>query len=327
MKKRLIFCLVSLCASILQAANGFVVPPFLVPGDTVAIISPSSEATQEMVDAGSRALRKWGLVPIAARNVLKSWHGYAGTPQQRRDDLLWALRNPSVKAIIATRGGDGAPQMLAELPVDSFARYPKWIIGFSDVTALLCAEARAGVMSVHGSMCEALGYEQAEDTVSRAVHDMLFGKMPVYRVPANSYNHRGVASGTLVGGNMSVYGGLVGSPFDILDIDNIILFIEDTGENMSHVARMLHMLELRGVLGRLKGLIVGKFSKYKKPDQGFEDMYHMLSTFLKKYPDLPVCFDFPVGHAHLNNFPMMVGAQVQLEINSTQTTLRFINPN
>ncbi len=310
----------------MQAADGFVVPPFLVPGDTVAIISPSSEATQEMVDAGSKALRKWGLVPLPAPNVLCSWHGFAGTAQQRLDDLLWALRNPQVKAIIATRGGDGAPHVLAHLPVDTLAKYPKWIIGFSDVTALLCAEARAGVASVHASMCEALGYEQAQDTVSRALHGVLFGDLPTYRVPHHKYNHLGKAKGLLVGGNMSVYGGLAGSPFDILDMEDIILFIEDTGENMSHVDRMLHMLELRGVLGRLKGLIVGKFSKYKKPDQGFEDMYHMISTYMAKYPHLPVCYDFPVGHAHLNNFPMIVGAEVQLDITPSQTTLRFLLP-
>ena len=158
MLRRISLSLVLLWTTMMQAADGFVVPPFLVPGDTVAIISPSSEATQEMVDAGSKALRKWGLVPLPAPNVLCSWHGFAGTAQQRLDDLLWALRNPQVKAIIATRGGDGAPHVLAHLPVDTLAKYPKWIIGFSDVTALLCAEARAGVASVHASMCEALGY-------------------------------------------------------------------------------------------------------------------------------------------------------------------------
>lgn len=326
MRKSILLCVLSLWTIMIQAADGFIVPPFLVPGDTVAIISPSSEATQDMVDAGSRALRKWGLVPLPAPNVLKSWHGFAGTPQQRLDDLLWALRNPRVKAVIATRGGDGAPHVLAGLPLDTLAKYPKWIIGFSDVTALLCAEARAGVMSVHASMCEALGYEQAQDTVSRALHGVLFGNLPVYRVPANKYNRPGTARGRLVGGNMSVFGGLAGSPYDILDMEDIILFIEDTGENMSHVDRMLHMLELRGVLGRLKGLVVGKFSKYKKPDQGFEDMYHMISTYMAKYPDLPVCYDFPVGHAHLNNFPLIVGAEAQLDVTPSQTTLRFLLP-
>ena len=326
MIKRISLFLVLLWATVIQAADGFVVPPFLVPGDTVAIISPSSAATQEMVDAGSQALRSWGLVPMPAPNVLRSWHGFAGTAQQRLDDLLWALRNPHVKAIIATRGGDGAPHVLAGLPVDTLAKYPKWIVGFSDVTALLCAEARAGVVSVHGSMCEALGYEQAQDTVSRALHGVLFGDLPTYQVPYHRYNHLGTARGILVGGNMSVYGGLVGSPFDILDMEDIVLFIEDTGENMSHVDRMLHMLELRGVLGRLKALVVGKFAKYKKPDQGFEDMYHMISTYMARYPDLPVCYDFPVGHAHLNNFPMMVGAEVQLDITPSHTTLRFFLP-
>ena len=150
--------LLLLFPQLIMAQQSFRMPSLLHPGDSVAIISPSGKATQAMVDTGCIALRKWGLVPVPMPNVLRSWHGYGGTPEERAADVLQALRDPSIKAIIATRGGDGAPHVLARIPVDTFACYPKWIIGFSDVTALLCAEARAGVMSVHASMCEALGY-------------------------------------------------------------------------------------------------------------------------------------------------------------------------
>ncbi len=316
-----LFCWLAVLA--VNAQTLFHRPLPLQPGDSIAIISPSGAATQAMVDTGCVALRRQGFVPVPMPNVLKSWHGFGGTPQERTDDLLRALRDPSIKAIMATRGGDGAPHVLSRIPVDTFACHPKWIIGFSDVTALLCAEARAGVMSIHASMCEALGYEGARDTVSRALFATLTGRWPRYVVPTHRYNQTGVARGTLVGGNMSVYGGLAGSPYDILDIPDIILFIEDTGENISHVDRMLHLLEVRGVLSRLKGLIVGKFAKYKKPDNGFDDMYHMIHTYVSRYPDLPVCYDFPVGHAHLNNFPMVVGAPVTLTVAPDSTTLDF----
>lgn len=319
----LLFCLTVVLTT--AAQTHFRMPPPLQQGDSIAIISPSGAATQAMVDTGCVALRRWGFVPVPMPNVLKSWHGFGGTPQERTSDLLRALLDPSIKAVMATRGGDGAPHVLSRIPVDTFACYPKWIIGFSDVTALLCAEARAGVMSIHASMCEALGYEGARDTVSRTLYATLTGHWPRYVVPSHRFNQTGVAHGTLVGGNMSVYGGLAGSPYDILDIPDIILFIEDTGENISHVDRMLHMLEVRGVLSRLKGLIVGKFAKYKKPDNGFEDMYDMIHTYVRRYPDLPVCYDFPVGHAHLNNFPMVVGAPVTLTVGQESTTLTFFD--
>ena len=318
-----LLCFFLLLSQLAAAQQTFRMPPLLHPGDSVAIISPSGKATQAMVDTGCVALRKWGLVPVPLPNVLRSWHGFGGTPEERAADVLQALRDPSIKAIIATRGGDGAPHVLARIPVDTFACYPKWIIGFSDVTALLCAEARAGVMSVHASMCEALGYEGATDTVSRALHGVLMGPWPEYVVPKNPYNNPGIGRGTLVGGNMSVLCGLAGSPFDVFSLPDIILFIEDVGENMSHVDRMLHLLELRGVLGRLRGLIVGKFTKYKKPENGFEDMYHMIHTYMSRYPDVPVCYDFPTGHSHLNNFPMVVGSQAVLEVRRDSTRLTF----
>lgn len=145
----------------------------------------------------------------------------------------WALREPSVKAIMCSRGGDGAAHLLARLSLDTLRAYPKMIIGFSDVTALLCAQARAGVKSIHGSMCHAINTYEGNDTVSQTLRRMLTGDLPVYRVAPHPLNIEGKAQGTIVGGNMSVFNDLAGSDFDPLMIDGIILFIEDTGEGMS----------------------------------------------------------------------------------------------
>ena len=291
-------------------------------GDTIAIISPSSSTDTTTINGGIRTLESWGYHCVVGPNALNDYHGFAGTIDERLSDLLWALREPSVKAVMCSRGGDGAAHLLARLSLDTLRQYPKTIIGFSDVTALLCAEARAGVKGIHGSMCWALKTYEGNDTISQTLRRLLQGELPTYRVAPHPLDIKGRAEGIVVGGNLSVYNDLAGSDFDPLLLDDIILFMEDTGEGMSKVDRMLHNLEIRGLLPHLRGIIVGQFNKYKHPENGFQDMYQMLHEYMKHY-DIPVCFDFPVGHAHLRNFPLLTGARATLEVTPEGTTLSY----
>lgn len=291
-------------------------------GDTIAIISPSSSTDTTTINGGIRTLESWGYHCVVGPNALNDYHGFAGTIDERLSDLLWALREPSVKAVMCSRGGDGAAHLLARLSLDTLRQYPKTIIGFSDVTALLCAEARAGVKGIHGSMCWALKTYEGNDTISQTLRRMLQGELPTYRVAPHPLDIKGRAEGIVVGGNLSVYNDLAGSDFDPLLLDDIILFMEDTGEGMSKVDRMLHNLEIRGLLPHLRGIIVGQFNKYKHPENGFQDMYQMLHEYMKHY-GIPVCFDFPVGHAHLRNFPLLTGARATLKVTPEGTTLSY----
>ena len=291
-------------------------------GDTIAIISPSSSTDTTTINGGIRTLESWGYHCVVGPNALNDYHGFAGTIDERLSDLLWALREPSVKAVMCSRGGDGAAHLLARLSLDTLRQYPKTIIGFSDVTALLCAEARAGVKGIHGSMCWALKTYEGNDTISQTLRRMLQGELPTYRVAPHPLDIKGRAEGIVVGGNLSVYNDLAGSDFDPLLLDDIILFMEDTGEGMSKVDRMLHNLEIRGLLPHLRGIIVGQFNKYKHPENGFQDMYQMLHEYMNHY-GIPVCFDFPVGHAHLRNFPLLTGARATLEVTPEGTTLSY----
>lgn len=291
-------------------------------GDTIAIISPSSSTDTTTINGGIRTLESWGYHCVVGPNALNDYHGFAGTIDERLSDLLWALREPSVKAVMCSRGGDGAAHLLARLSLDTLRQYPKTIIGFSDVTALLCAEARAGVKGIHGSMCWALKTYEGNDTISQTLRRLLQGELPTYRVAPHPLDIKGRAEGIVVGGNLSVYNDLAGSDFDPLLLDDIILFMEDTGEGMSKVDRMLHNLEIRGLLPHLRGIIVGQFDKYKHPENGFQDMYQMLHEYMKHY-GIPVCFDFPVGHAHLRNFPLLTGARATLKVTPEGTTLSY----
>lgn len=119
-----------------------------------------------------------------------------------------------------------------------------------------------------------------------------------------------------------MFNDLAGSDFDPLLMDGIILFFEDTGEGMSKVDRMLHNMEVRGLVPHLRAIVVGQFNKYKYPENGFNDMYSMLYEYVQHY-GIPVCFDFPVGHAHLRNFPLLTGAKATLEVKGDGVVLRY----
>lgn len=315
---------VTLCV---EAQQRIVMPVPLKTGDTIAVISPSSVPDSATVAKGCATLRSWGYVPVVGAHALNSYHGFAGTADERAADLLWALRETSVKAIICSRGGDGAVQVLQRIPLKEFRDHPKWVMGFSDVTALHSAEVAAGVMSIHSSMCDGIAMRGERDSVNMILRKLLQGELPTYQAPAHPLNQQGEATGILVGGNFSVFCGLAGSEYDFLNRadEGLILFIEDTDESMTKVDRMLHQLEIRGVLSKLNGIIVGHFSKYKSPENGFADMYEMLHEYLQHY-HIPVCYDFPVGHHSGKNYPMVEGCRINLKVGQDGTLIQFVHP-
>ena len=321
------FILLWLLAATVKGVNAqlqMVMPATLKASDTIAIVSPSSTPDSMTVVKGCQTLREWGYVPVVGPHALNSYHGFAGTADERAADLLWALRDSTVKAIMCSRGGDGAVQVLRRIPLEEFRNHPKWIMGFSDATALHSAEVSAGVMSIHSSMCDGISAKGERNAVNAILQRLVQGELPSYQVPAHPMNQPGETEGILVGGNLSVMCGLAGSEYDFLNRadEGLILFFEDTGEGMSKVDRMLHQLEIRGILSRLKGIIVGHFSKYKSPESGFADMYEMLHEYLQHY-DIPVCYDFPVGHHSGLNYPMVEGCRIKLSVGPSVTSISF----
>ena len=323
-KLRWLLWLLAVVALGADAQQRLIMPAALKAGDTIAIVSPSSMPDSLTVAKGCETLREWGYTPVVGPHALSSWHGFAGTADERAADMLWALRDSTVKAILCSRGGDGAVQVLQRIPLQEFRDHPKWLLGFSDATALHSAEVSAGVMSIHCSMCDGISMRGERDAVNDILQRLLQGELPDYEVPAHPMDQQGEAEGILVGGNLSVFCGLAGSAYDFLNRADagLILFFEDTGESMSKVDRMLHLLEIRGILPQLRGIIVGHFSKYKNPENDFNDMYHMLHEYLQHY-DIPVCYDFPVGHHSGLNYPMVEGCRVLLKVGTNGTTLRM----
>ena len=294
-------------------------PSPLTKGDKIAIISPASHILPDYVDGACNAIAQLGFQPVVGNHCKGRHGGYSGTIEQRLADFLEALHNPEVKAILCSRGGYGVVHLLEYLSADDIAENAKWLIGFSDISALHAAMVASGVASIHASMAKHLTQFGVDDEATVALFNILQGNLPTYQTPSHAFNKPGTASGTLTGGNMAVLCGLLDTDFDLLSRGDI-LFIEDVGEEVYKIERMLYNLRLSGVLPMIKGLIVGRFTDYRNPDGNGDSMEQMVKRMVEPY-DIPVAFDFPVGHVD-ENMPLIEGAQVTLTVADT-VTLQF----
>ena len=217
---------------------------------------------------------------------------------------------------MCSRGGYGVVHLLEHFEPGLWSRDPKWVMGFSDISAFHAALARDGVASIHSLMCKHLT-ERPDDECSRALRDILTGAMPDYEVAADPHNRLGEAEGRIYGGNIAVLSGLLSTPFNLLRKDHII-FIEDIDEAIYSIERMLYHLRLNGTLASTRALIVGQFTEYK-PSKDFDNMYDMVQRMVADY-DFPVAYNFPVGHVDYN-LPIIEGANARLVVTPDKVRL------
>lgn len=312
------------CAAKLNASNAetaaskMISPAPLQQGDKIAIVSPASRIYPEYIDGACRTIQQLGYVPVLAPHCKDNVRGYAGTAEQRLSDFHEAIADPSVRAVLCSRGGYGVTHLLENLDINLIAQNPKWVIGFSDISALHAAMNRAGVMSVHASMAKHLA-EHGIDNVTETLFALLRGGKMDYQMPAHPLNTLGVAEGTMVGGNMAVLCALAASPYDLLAKGDI-LFIEDIGEAIYRIERLLYGLRLSGVLGKVKGLVVGRFTECESPDGTGETMEEMIARMVRPY-GIPTAFDFPCGHID-QNMPLIESSAVRLTVAPEGITLK-----
>ncbi len=303
-----------------------IIPPYLHEGDKVVILSPSSKIDKAFLKGAVKRLTSWGLHPVLARHAGSSHGTYAGTVGQRLEDLQAAMDDPDTRAILCSRGGYGAVHLVGKLDFSRFRESPKWLIGFSDITALHNLWQREGFASLHAPMARHLTVEPEDDFCTLALRDILTGAAATpagcfgYTCEPHKLNRRGTAEGTLRGGNFAVFNGLRGTPYDI-PADGTVLFIEDVGERPHAIERMMYNLKLGGVLERLSGLIIGQFTEYEEKKQLGKELYGALAELVKEY-DYPVCFNFPVGHVPMN-LPLINGAPVRLDVDRKGVKLTF----
>ncbi len=304
-----------------EAVLTCVQPLALQPGDKIALISPAYFTSKANVDTASAILRAWGFEPVLGPNVGKEYLGYyAGTDQERLADLKWALKDKSIKAILCNRGGYGTIHLTRMLPLQKFAAHPKWLIGFSDITTLHGMANRAGVMSIHGTMCSLMAKSHGLGMTNTLLRDLLSGTVPQYEVPAHPLSIPGHAQGTLVGGNLSTFSPVLGTEADATLAGGIILYIEEVEEDMSHIDRMINTLVLNGVFDRCQGVILGEFTDCEANLQ-IDSVEELICGYLRDR-HIPVLCGFPAGHGDVN-LPLILGAPVTLDVRPDGATLRF----
>lgn len=298
-----------------------IVPDSLRQGDKVMIVTPSSGADASTIDNAVERLRLDGYEPVVAPHAYDHHGTFGGTDRARFEDLRLAILDPEIKAIFCSRGGYGAVHILEALDTLPIAENPKWIIGFSDISALHALWNKHGVASIHGPMCAPISREQRGDDV-QAMMNMLRGEPLDYTFGAHPLNRPGNVTAPLAGGNIAVIDGLAATPFDIIGQGDV-LFIEDVAEPVYKIERQLYRLKLSGALANLSGLIVGHFTDYR-PDEDFSSMERMIADMVAEY-DYPVAFGIPVGHAS-PNMPLVEGVDVTFQVADDGTVHIYQNP-
>jgi muramoyltetrapeptide carboxypeptidase len=297
-----------------------ITPPYLKKGDTIAIVATARKISEEELRIATESFKSAGFQVELGNNIFKEYDQFAGTDEERLEDLQWALDDESVKAIVIARGGYGTIRLIDKINFSLFAENPKWIAGYSDVTALHShIHSLCKVETLHALMPINFGInEEAEKTLLSA----LTGDLTGYDTGAHELNRKGKAEGILVGGNLSLLYALSGTPSDI-NTNGKILFLEDLDEYLYHIDRMMLNLKRSGKLANLNGLIVGGMTEMKDNKIPFgKTAEEIILEAVSEY-DFPVCFNFPAGHIH-RNLALYMGRTTQLNVTGENSHLRFI---
>ncbi len=301
-------------------------PDYLKAGDTVVIVAPSGilkERTDE-VELAKALLKSWNLNVVVGQHVFNQANHFAGTDDERCEDFQNALDDPTISAIWCARGGYGTVRILDKLDYTKFKRHPKWLIGYSDITALHNQMHNEGFESIHALMCVSLNEDkEGLDETIATFKNTVFGNPLSYTIEGSAYNKTGIASGQLVGGNLTILHTMLGSETSI-DTSGKILFIEEIGEYAYHIDRMLQSLKRAGYFDDCKGVVVGDITKLRKNTTPWgKPVEQLILDALAEY-DFPIAFNMPAGHER-DNRALIFGRTIQLHVAKVKSNLDFNN--
>lgn len=302
----------------------------------VALIGPATRIKSEIVEAfihlyeeNTDEMPGGELIVYPSALDENASGSYAASLAQRVADFTDAWSREDVDLVICARGGYGCVHLLDYLSPDFINAHPKWLVGFSDVSALHSLLQKCGIASIHGGMAKQL----VEDTdggfggYRKVFKELMESPSPdlEYRMKPHYYNIHGEGGGVLLGGNLAVLNGLAGTPYDMMASalrEEVILFLEDVSEPIYAVERMLYRLHLQGVLRKVQGLLIGQFTEWKS-DRNHESMYDMMHERFEEWGiECPVAFDFPVGHNE-RNVPLIEGSWARLSVNENGVQLKL----
>ena len=300
-----------------------ITPPYLKPGDKIRIVSPAGKVKEKYVLPAVDWLLGQGYRVELGEHVFASHFQFAGTDQQRLEDLQTAFDDPETSAIICSRGGYGTVRIISKLSYDGLFRHPKWIVGFSDITILHSCLNRNRLATIHGAMPRY--FLDKEDQPSESLQSLMLlltGGRASYTIPAAEGDRPGKVTGELAGGNLSIISSMQGTRCE-LSTDGKILFLEDIDEFLYHTDRMMLQLKLSGKLDNLAGLVLGNFTDMKDNESPFgKTIREIVAEAVEEY-DFPVCYDFPAGHNE-KNMALAFGQRWELDVNEQESTLKLL---
>ena len=297
-------------------------PAYLKLGSVIGITCPSGYVSAERVAYAVQVLERWGFVVKIGATVGTEFNYFSGTDDARLADLQAMMDDPNIDAILMGRGGYGMSRIIDELDLTAFSKKPKWVCGFSDITVLHShLEARLGMASLHSPMCGAFKPETENEAYLKTFYAALTGETIDYHAQPSAHNRSGQVEGLLTGGNLSLLVHLIGSESEVETAEKI-LFIEDIGEHLYKIDRMMLTLKRAGKLDNIKGLILGGFTDMEDTERPFgQTLEEIIYDKVKEY-NYPVCFNFPSGHQDINH-TLMLGGMHKLIVTENGGTLEL----
>lgn len=298
-----------------------ITPPYLQKGDTVAIVSPAKKITESEIKFAIDFLQKKGLKVVLGKYVFGTWNRFSGTDKERSEDFQRAIDDPNVKAVFCARGGYGCVRIVDKLNYSNLLNNPKWLIGYSDVTVFHNHfNTNLELKTIHGPMPLNIVEKNEELRSAERLLSMLFGENREIKFGSHRLNLNGKTSGKMIGGNLSVLCGLIGTDADI-STKGSILFLEDLCEENYKLDRMLFQLKKSGKFEHLAGLLIGGFTEMTDLSNWFEsNSLELIAKHTEKL-DIPIAFNFPAGHTPVNT-PLILGQEYYLEVKNSGSLLK-----
>jgi muramoyltetrapeptide carboxypeptidase len=326
LKNKIVSFLLLMSFTLTNAQQKLTTPPYLKIGDTIAVVAPAGilKGRKATIEKAKKLAESWGLQVVLGKNIFNQNNHFAGTDEERCQDFQDALDHKNIKAIWSARGGYGSVRILDKLDFTEFKTYPKWVIGYSDITAFHNHIHTLGVETIHGMMATSL--EQNPEEIMKTISSFkksLFGEALSYTVASSSYNRTFSSKeieGQLIGGNLAILASMLGSESQ-LNTENKILFIEEIGEYKYSIDRMLQSLKRAGYFTKVKAVIVGNMSLVKKNSTQWGSSIEQL--ILDVVPaEVPVLFDFSAGH-EADNRALIFGRNVDVIIGDEKYSVNF----
>ena len=298
-------------------------PQLLKNGDKVAIVSPAGKLPEKGLDDAIKELKSWGLQVVLGKHVYDINNYFAGKDTDRLNDLQQAFDDPNIAAVLCARGGYGVTRILEKIELESIRKNPKWVIGFSDITALQIKLENQGIASIHGPMGTSFSNSKSYSAIM-SLKELLFNGNSSL-VSNEAAVKSGSVTAAITGGNLSLINDSLGTVEEI-ETRNKILFIEEIGEKTYRIDRMFQQLLRAGKLDKLAGLVIGHFSEIEDGSSPFGESWREVITNITKPFSYPVAFGFDIGHEP-DNMPIVMGGNYNLKVAVSESTLAWQYPN